>query len=305
LPEWWAGNVADAASRWAVPVFVMISGALLLTDRRPYTPAEFYTRRAARLLAPLLFWTLVYLAFRHFHDHTGGSKLLADTIYGHPYWHLWFLYMLIVLYAVAPMLKAFVTNSSRATITTTAILIFVIASLDRPTMSITYKGNTPDHTFLVLWLPFTAYFLTGYILTKWPRRITIAQAVACTVICSGFLAIIRTYLRLRVGWKDFNFIFDPFNPLVVAVSVAIFGCFSSLPLSCSPETLRRIHSLAGLTLGIYLVHPLWLAALQYVGIDGFSHRTFVGIPFTTATAFLLSAITTAAIHATPILRRVV
>ena len=31
--EWWVGNVADAFSRWCVPLFVMASGALLLPQR--------------------------------------------------------------------------------------------------------------------------------------------------------------------------------------------------------------------------------------------------------------------------------
>src|SRR3954447_23076195 len=44
-PAWWAANVLDAASRWCVPVFVMVSGALLLDPRRTERPREFYRRR--------------------------------------------------------------------------------------------------------------------------------------------------------------------------------------------------------------------------------------------------------------------
>ena len=55
LPQWWAGNIGDAASRWSVPLFVMVSGALLLNDNRSFTPMQFYTRRAARLLIPTIF----------------------------------------------------------------------------------------------------------------------------------------------------------------------------------------------------------------------------------------------------------
>ena len=31
--NWWSGNFYDAATRWCVPVFVMVSGALLLEPR--------------------------------------------------------------------------------------------------------------------------------------------------------------------------------------------------------------------------------------------------------------------------------
>src|SRR5216117_2766854 len=32
---WWIGNIVDSAMRWCVPVFVMISGALLLDPAKP------------------------------------------------------------------------------------------------------------------------------------------------------------------------------------------------------------------------------------------------------------------------------
>lgn len=50
---WWVGNVADALSRWCVPVFVMLSGAMLL-DGKIRQLQEFYTRCFMRLL-PLFF----------------------------------------------------------------------------------------------------------------------------------------------------------------------------------------------------------------------------------------------------------
>src|SRR5689334_22387571 len=94
VSEWWAGNVADAASRWCVPMFVMLSGALLLRDgREELSPREFYVRRAARLSPALIFWTAFYLGYRRLRDHTGWMELLQDTVKGEPYFHLWFLYM--------------------------------------------------------------------------------------------------------------------------------------------------------------------------------------------------------------------
>ena len=105
LPQWWAGNIGDAASRWSVPLFVMVSGALLLNDNRSFTPMQFYTRRAARLLIPTIFWSALYLAYRRFNSHTGLAEFLEDTAKGDPYFHMWFLYMIAGLYAVTPLLR--------------------------------------------------------------------------------------------------------------------------------------------------------------------------------------------------------
>ena len=39
--NWWIGNAADSLSRWCVPVFVMLSGALLIPKARTQTPLAF------------------------------------------------------------------------------------------------------------------------------------------------------------------------------------------------------------------------------------------------------------------------
>ena len=55
--DWQAMNVYAAVSRWCVPVFVMLSGALLLAPGRENEPwADFYQRRLVRVLLPLAFW---------------------------------------------------------------------------------------------------------------------------------------------------------------------------------------------------------------------------------------------------------
>jgi len=306
-PQWWAGNIADAASRWCLPIFVMLSGALLLNDPRSFTATEFYARRASRLLLPLAFWTSVYLGYRYFHDHIGGADLFRDTLRGYPYYHLWFLYMIVGLYAVTPLLKTFVVNSNRATVTMTALMVFLITSIDR-TLSLAMLSahhlKDAPHTFLVLWLRFLPYFLAGYILIKWPRRISIALTMACALISCALLSVVTAYAHQK-DWEDPYFAYDYLDPIVVFVSLVLFARISSTPVSCSPTTRRSLQSLASLTFGIYLVHPLWLNALQKVGLSGLTYPAVVCIPLTTVTAFALSAVTTAAIRATPVLRRVV
>src|SRR3954469_16680692 len=53
----------NALTWWAVPVFVMISGALLLDPARWTTTGDFYRRRLARIGWPLLFWCALYMAW--------------------------------------------------------------------------------------------------------------------------------------------------------------------------------------------------------------------------------------------------
>lgn len=60
--NWWWANGYDAATRWAVPVFVMISGGLLLVPGKKESLALFYKKRLSRILVPLIFWSILYLS---------------------------------------------------------------------------------------------------------------------------------------------------------------------------------------------------------------------------------------------------
>ena len=55
--DWWVGSFGHFMARWTVPVFVMVSGALLLDPSKEDRPIDFYKKRMRRILVPLIFWT--------------------------------------------------------------------------------------------------------------------------------------------------------------------------------------------------------------------------------------------------------
>ena len=59
---WWIGNVVDSAVRYAVPLFLMLSGATLLD--KEFQLWDFYKRRFSRVLVPFLFWIIAYSIYR-------------------------------------------------------------------------------------------------------------------------------------------------------------------------------------------------------------------------------------------------
>src|SRR2546421_12864729 len=59
--DWWICNCWDAITRWAVPCYIMLSGALLLDPARAEAPGEFYRKRLARIGVPLVFWTIFFM----------------------------------------------------------------------------------------------------------------------------------------------------------------------------------------------------------------------------------------------------
>jgi surface polysaccharide O-acyltransferase-like enzyme len=116
-PQWWFGNIYDSMVRWCVPVFVMISGALLLSETKNESIFIFYKKRILRLLTPILFWSLFFTIWTYIQGFIQKNPpsilfLVQNLLLGKPYYHVWFLYMITGLYLVTPFLRVFVRQAT-------------------------------------------------------------------------------------------------------------------------------------------------------------------------------------------------
>ena len=105
-------------SRFAVPCFVMISGAFILANDKNADFSYFYKKSVHKFLLPLLLFSLLYYVYSNI-LLVGGHFLiqkpetlslevlfepLLSWIKGEPFYHLWYMYMLIGLYLFVPIL---------------------------------------------------------------------------------------------------------------------------------------------------------------------------------------------------------
>ena len=98
----------EALCRCCVPLFVVASSYLQFPLH--YSTGEFFRRRAVRVLVPMAFWTLVYALW--WGEPVANLKgLLLNFNYAAG--HLWFVYMLIGLYLVMPLLSPWAEKVSR------------------------------------------------------------------------------------------------------------------------------------------------------------------------------------------------
>lgn len=295
---WWAGNLADAIGRWGVPVFMMISGALLLSSPATADAAGFYRKRAARLLPPLVFWSVFFMGARLWADpHYRLATALADLASGAPYYHLWYLYTVLGLDLAAPLLRRVVTGVSPPVLRRLIVAGFVLAAVE----SLLRAAQDSNHTlFLSRFPPYIPYFLLGYYLfhlSSWrPQRFLLAIAAGCGVL----VAVATAVLMPIFGPLCWEVTYSNLNPLVVVMSTCVFLYFIGRPPGA-----RWVRSIAPLSLGIYLIHPLWLKALATFGIHGSLLHPLFGIPLTAMLAFALAALSTVFLQRLPLLRRTV
>lgn len=302
--DWWVGNVADAFSRWCVPLFVMASGALLLPQRPDLDPFAFYRRRAARILVPTLFWTAIYLGVRAIGDDASARALAISVVRGTPYYHLWFLYMIVGLYVAAPLISRFLAGSAKRMVLAATGFVFLVSSVESLMAGLADEEHA--YTFLGMWPSYLGYFLAGYYLWRWPPRpMPRTLAFATILACGGGIALLTGALYQFLGARAWQIAYANLQPLVVLMSLTIFTTALAAPLRVGPKAVRAVGAVTPLVLGIYVMHPLWLRALKEEGIDGFLVDPAVGIPVTTVLAFGLSLASAHAIAVIPVLRRTI
>jgi hypothetical protein len=111
--RWWTVDVYQSLSRVGVPLFVMLSGALLLQPSKIEPLHVFLKKRWARIGLPFLFWGAAYFAWDYFSKHiTFTSSFIIQGVLSGPYFHFWYLYMLIGLYIFTPVLRVVVAHVS-------------------------------------------------------------------------------------------------------------------------------------------------------------------------------------------------
>jgi len=247
-------NLLDSISRFCVPVFFMASGAAILS--RDYEIGEFYRKRFSKIIPVLVFWALVYLAFRVFvkGEHIGVLQAAMMFFDGHVYYHLWFLYVIVILYLLSPFMRRLVVSLSREEASVLFGVWFAIAVL------LPHVEAVSGLKFGFVYKEFGAYsgyFILGYYLSRAEFKRPLVS-VAVFAVSSLAIFYLTGLLSLEKGELVGTF-YDYSSPLVFLQGVSIFLLFKSLD---SAKSFEYIAKLSPLVFGVYLLHPL---VLEYSG----------------------------------------
>lgn len=311
--NFFTGNLLDSLSRVCVPLFVMISGALALDEERQFTFAVT-KRRVLKLAVFFIFWSAVYcLVYRVLTPVLEGGKpglgeAAAAFIKGHV--HLWFVYMIIGLYLITPLLRLWVRDENKRAVNYFLLLALVFGSvlpLAVNTGLVFNSGFRHIEEILNVRLDlkyvagYTMYFILGWYLNRYPvrryRALYLAGALGAAVTVLGTLA-----LSLKQG-KLCEILYDFTGPFVLAQAAAVFVWVKR---ACGETGENRCVTLVSrLSLGIYGVHVLLISAF-YSFLPGLlADRAYFVIPAAFALTFVSSCALSWLMGRLPLLKRAV
>ena len=304
---WWYGDIYRSMINWCVPVFVMVSGALLLDPKKKEDYVTFYKKRLSKILIPLLFWTVFYtllvLKTGYFGDYHVPTirELVMHLLTGTPYYHMWFLYMIIGLYLFTPFFRKIVENTTRKELKLLVIISFIIAMISTA-YSILFLGADKRVLFTNQFLPYIPFFFAGYLINtsdykpqKWGLWLVIAISVVLT-------AMGCYYVESVSGINNGEYFHEALSIIVVPLSFSVMLVLKSWDKSIL--NIQFTKKLASLTFGIYLIHPIFLLGILWFVQGLHSIHPIILIPLLALAAYIASVVTAWVISKVPVLNRI-
>lgn len=307
---WDFSNVYDSLCRCAVPIFVMISGALFLGREIPVK--RLYSKYVIRIVRVFAIWTVFYaidallLSLRR-HDILLPVDFACICLKGH--YHLWFLFMIAFLYLIVPFLRKIAEDMMVCRLF--LLLGFVFALLVPQTVSMvklfsprwgevceTIVSNMNAHYFL----GYSVYFMWGY----WLHKQSVSDKRVWTSVVLGVVGVVITigltsWATKSAGKFDGRFYVAP-NVTVFLPATAIFvACKHWLAKARAEDRFAHVvTSLAQHSFGAYLIHAFVLEHLERsFHLSGLAFHPLVAIPVTSLVAVVLSLLAAALLARIP------
>jgi surface polysaccharide O-acyltransferase-like enzyme len=271
---WWAANLISGLGRFTVPVFVMISGALLLGKELELF--GFLQKRILKVWVPFSIWVVIYVAYHNIFEQNPIS--LTKAIQGYftggngQYGHLWFVYMILGLYLFTPIINYFVLKAAESEIiyflgicflSTTIFMIFETFFKIKISFDLSNFGS------------YIGYFVAGYYLKN--KAFTIQKYWYLFTFGIGYAITLYGTYWLSSEYKIYaNYFYNYFSPNSVLMSLSIFMFFKeALNKNIFPIIIEQLDRSS---FGIYLSHLLIINILsRKFAINWAWHTPFLGI----------------------------
>lgn len=301
LTDWWIGNIIESSVRFSVPVFFMLTGALIFD--KEYSIGTFLKKRFFRVIIPFLFWSIPYILFSLILKALHEEELdffkvfifIIDQFKNGSSYHLWFVYTLLGIYLFIPIISKWVRNSTNKEILYFLILWLITVLFTYPILSI-FKTKI-DFSYFT---GFLGYTILGHYL----RKINFDSSkkkdfIAIVLFFTGLIiTIIGTYFLFKFKGKMDELYYEYLTLNVLMCSIGVYLYIKDKNIK-NQSVLKFLNLMNKFSYGIYLVHVLILIFLTKAGITCFFINPLIGIPLTSILCLILSSLTIYVVNKLP------
>jgi surface polysaccharide O-acyltransferase-like enzyme len=309
---WWSQTAYDSLAVLGVPLFVMLSGALLLQPSKVNEPIRvFLKKRFNRIGLAFVFWSAIYVVWSYYviHNALTVSSVIQMFLSGGVYYQFWFIYLIMGLYLITPVLRIVVAYADKKILRYLIILWFIAVALIPLFHLITGFGVDSSLFLFGGWI---GYFILGvYLMDVQVKTKTLKRLLVVGIVWT----IIGTWIMAYPfhSLNQYYYFFFPLTANVVMASVTLFMLLSKKPSdwpgSNHPRFSRLLHVISVNTLPIFFFHVIVLESLNK-GFLGFKLsltviNPVIEIPLATTVTLFLTLGLILLMKKVPILRKLV
>lgn len=305
--DWQVMNFYDSISRFAVPVFVMISGALFLN--RECNIKRIFKKNILRIVTAFCFWSVLYGILAIVLYNKSLKLAVGEMIVGH--YHLWFLFMIVGLYIACPLLKK-ITESEILTkyfLVTSFVFSFVIPQgvniVGVFSQSIADSMNVIiDNIGFKIAMGYSGYFVLGYALNNKefsPKEKKIIYFIGV----AGFLSAVAFNSVISIYKGETVVLFNDYLSVPVLLeSIGLFVFMKNMKLDLSEKAENYLSNLSKFSFGVYLGHLIVFEAInKLTSINMYVLNPIMAIPLYAIIITVVSFIASAILNNIPILKK--
>ncbi|MCM1568728.1 MAG: acyltransferase [Roseburia sp.] len=301
---------------WCVPVFIMISGMLFLDSRKKLTWHTMLGKYCRRILLALFCFGVPYALLELLVEQRSFRiSMLWDSVWrvctGHSWSHMWYLYLIFLLYLLTPLLRRGLFQMPKGAIYFVLAVIALGSSIFpflKKAFGLSGLPVLPDEGIYFF------YYIWGYLfsgrtrpLKRGERRLAQGSVLA---LAAGMV------LSRLIGNYSVQMAYN--YPFTVALSLLLMVLAREGENTLRQKNTALFRRTGELCFAVYLVHPVFLNLLyKFMGITPlnlFERLSIpIGLPLSLMLSFVMiyglalagSFITAFLLHKIPLLHRYV
>lgn len=305
---WGTSLIVECICYFAVPIFIMLSGANLLTYREKYDTKTFFKKRFSKILIPFAFWATFMFIWK---ICTGQLvinytfKEIINSIFSNREESIYyFIWLILGLYLTIPYLSLTAKKENKNTIILTIILYFIFNSIFcgvLPLFGINYNFD-----FSVQLGGYVIYLLLGYIIANFDiNKKTRVLIYVLAVIGLIYRFSTTYYLSKSLGYVyNKNWGYLSWHCFLLSSAVFLFIKNMNLAKITKRKKMCNIlKEISSCSFGIYFIHLI----VKYYEIVLFniSEYSWIFRTFGVLLTYFISLIVVYILKKVPILNKIV
>lgn len=247
--DWISANLIHSVFFPAVPIFFMISGAMLFNFNKKYDLKTYFSKRISKTVIPYIVWSLIGLGFQIFYLNTiklsdvRVTYVLFGLINGNLVGVYWFFVLLFMFYCLIPIFSSIATNKKYCLYG--IIILFIINLIISP----------PPYKKIAI-ICYLFYGMVGYYIHVWGISKNLKRVFYVLGILGLLVHLFGTYyLSISAGELVYTFqSYTHVTCIFYAIGLFAFIKYDLVKLMNYDIVNKVVSFLDFYTFGIYLIH---------------------------------------------------